>query len=261
MKKIFHSVFVSVLIFWGLCPLCGEVPSEKGAVIEINKLSGKIQVDGKLDEDAWKNAVIIPLEYEKIWFREDGKRMARIEKAQTPFSFARLLWDENFIYFACYCEDEDILATQKGRDADIWTEDAFELFVCPSYDSNRYWEYEWSPGNQLLDIAWGEEKKDFEKDKKWNGESESAVTVNGTLNKHDDRDQGWVLEVKIPLKDFAPFSIDPEGWRITILHYSKWMEGGKKKVRTMISAPLLLTNDLEKYNKVIFRNKSQIGGK
>lgn len=226
--------------------------------LEIRRTTGPIKIDGKFDEADWKNALAIPLNWEKVWgLDKDGKRQATMVKCESPVSWAKLLWDDDNLYFAFAGEDKDLIATITERDGDLWTEDAIELFVRPTLESTRYWEYEWSPANQVLDIAWGPEgDRDLARDKRWNGTGESAVLVCGAPNKNDAVDEGWQIEVRIPFSDFA--AVAPrapkagEIWTGTVLHYSKWMKNGKKTGRLFMSNPTMDSNQIAKYIRLIF---------
>ncbi|MHC4871288.1 MAG: carbohydrate-binding family 9-like protein [Planctomycetota bacterium] len=239
---------------------CGQAGEPGGAVataVKIHRAAGPVTVDGKLNEKAWQDALVIPLAWEKAWKRDaNKKRFAVLEPVAKPISWAKVIWDEKAIYFACWCEDKDILATKVGRDEELWREDAMEIFFRPDRTVTNYWEYEWSPKNQLLDIRWPAQARDFKRDKKWNGKSESAVRVDGTISKHNDTDKGWTLEVRIPFTDFAPLMERAprvgDVWGGTILHYSKWMDGRKKRQRSLMPWPIMLTNEVDKYAAFIF---------
>lgn len=254
----FRSLNVLILMFFVAVTVHTGEKEQKSRPLVVKKTKETIKIDGKLDEKAWKDAPVIPLNWEKVWARDkDRKRFSSLVKIKEPISFAKLLWDEKNLYFACWCTDKDLLATKQGRDEELWREDAMELFVRPDTKKPHYWEYEWSPTNMVLDIAWGEEdKRNFDKDKKWNGNGESAVVHKGTLNKHDDEDEGWTLEVRVPFSDFASVAkTAPKAgdvWQGAILHYSKWMEGKKKKIRTLISGPIMLTHEVNSYNELVF---------
>lgn len=222
-----------------------------------------VTIDGKLDEAAWANAREVPLDWEKIWSRDqDGQRQSSLVKCPAPISWTKLLWDYDNLYFAGYCKDADLLATLEGRDADLWKDDAIELFIRPSTNSTRYWEYEWSPKNQLLDVAWGPaEDRDFDRNKQWNGTSESAVLVKGSLNKRDDVDEGWQIEARIPFTDFAAGAPNTgDAWTCFVLHYSKWLENDnpKKQIRTLQTGTSMLSKELDGYNRLLFKGGSRL---
>ena len=265
-KAVEIPIFAAWCLLAGTVALCETPPPDgqpqpepaSAADIIVCHTRGPITVDGKLDEPDWEMAATVSFDWEKFWEPgPDGKRVFSLGKAKSPISWGKLLWDDENLYLAFSCKDADLIATLEGRDSKIWTEDAIELFVRPSRDSSRYWEYEWSPKNQVLDIAWGPEgDRDVERDKQWNGTGQSATAVQGTLNNPGDTDQGWQIEVRIPFKDFeavnktAPKPGDV--WSGMLLHYSKWMEGNKKHGRTLLSCPTMDSSQTEKYNRMIF---------
>jgi len=220
-----------------------------------------IVIDGKLDESAWTNAPPLPLIWEKVWERVDGKRVATMCKTAAPTAYAKLLWDDENLYYAAVCTDKDLMSAFAERDSCLWKEDVFELFVKPLADSSQFWEYEWSPNGQVLDILWppgakGDEA--FDKAKQWNGAGEFAVLVRGTLNNPGDVDEGWQIEARVPFADFMPLIRRAprvgDVWRGAVFHYDHWTAQPKKRIRTTLTCPAMLNINHEAYNFLKFED-------
>ena len=88
----------------------------------------------------------------------------------------------------------------------VYEEDAVEIFATPTPDDvSTYFGYEMNINGALLDyIAFGggaEWTKNIHPP--WQSEGvQIATTYDGTLNDHTDTDEGWVLEIAIPLANF-----------------------------------------------------------
>lgn len=151
---------------------------------------GSITVDGHLDEPSWQRAE---------WTRD----FINIEGQGPPPRLrtrAKLVWDEQFLYLAADIEEPDVWATLKERDATIYHDNDFEVFVDADGDTHGYWELEVN----ALGTVWDQFLLRPPRD---GGISVTAadlpglrteVVVWGTLNDGRDHDEGWSLEMAIP---------------------------------------------------------------
>ena len=154
-------------------------------------------IDGKGDDPAWKNAQSVG-PFQRAWDKDPAKR-----KPLTATE-AKLCWDRDNLYFFAKMEDGDLFAEKTEHDADLWFDDVFELFFKPSAGFSGYYEFEFNPRNVVLDIYFPQRglgdlprlKRDFP------FHLETAVKLEGTLNKTSDKDKGWAVEGKIPWSDF-----------------------------------------------------------
>lgn len=186
-----------------------------------------IRIDGRLDEAAWFAAPAIR-DFHFPWF-EQG------EKEQTV---AKLLWDDTFLYIGHICQDRFITARHTERDGAIPKDDCFEIMVAPdSTRPNFYFNIEWNVIGGLVDNHRPEGPQGPRV--AWNAEGvQVAGHAVGTLNDDSDEDQYWVVEVAIPLSNFAhaaPHTPPRAGdmWRMNLnrhggdtnLQYSQWSPG------------------------------------
>jgi hypothetical protein len=83
-----------------------------------------------------------------------------------------------------------------------------------------------SPHNVVFDAAFEYRRSDLEKAKQWDSGVETAVQVNGTLDNPDDVDQGWTVEMKIPMdRLYAVPRLPPQPgdtWRFNLYRLDKY---------------------------------------
>jgi Carbohydrate-binding family 9 len=159
---------------------------------EIRRATGRITIDGKLNEADWKTAKSVgPFKF--AWWKA-GK------KEQTV---AKLLWDDMYLYVSFRCEDAHVSATRTKRDSSVWKDDCVEVFLAPNAKQpDNYFNIEMNANAAFLDQH--HPRGPGKKDKEWNAVGvKIAVTIDGTKNDDSDVDRGWILEAAIPLKNFA----------------------------------------------------------
>ena len=110
-----------------------EAPAQPPAVrsAECRRASGPIKLDGVLNDAAWEKAEVLR-DFAVYW--QDRK-----PKTATT---ARLLWDDEYLYFCADMEDADLYAIVKERNGMTWNDDVFELFFKPSEDKLAYYEFQ-----------------------------------------------------------------------------------------------------------------------
>jgi hypothetical protein len=173
-------------------------------------------IDGKLDDATWKDAQVVT-EFSAAWLPK-GQR-----KPPTAIQ-ARLLWDNDYLYFCADLEDWDVFANISEQDGAIWTCDVFELFFRPAANKPGYYEFEVNAANGKLDMFLPSRDsggyKRHKSDRAFH--IESKVIVRGTLNHKDDKDRGWTVEARMPWLDFAPTGGRPavgEVWQHALCRY------------------------------------------
>ena len=155
-----------------------------------------IKVDGKLDEAAWKEAP------------STGPFVNTMNGTPAEQNTeAKLLWDDKFLYVAFENADTDAWANLSKRDDKLWTQEAVELMIDADKNGKTYVEFQVAPNGNVFDTYLPTYRKyeDSVDPKKapysWNSKINVKVTVDGTLNKHDDIDKGWTVELALPLAD------------------------------------------------------------
>jgi glucose/arabinose dehydrogenase len=186
------------------------------AVLECRWATGPITIDGAADEAAWREAPVID-NFAAPWVVGEP----RAAKTQTR---ARLLWDREHLYFFADLQDADLYAPLTEHDGKLWDNDVFELFFKPAETSPGYYEFQVNAAGAVLDMFIAERgKKPFE-EMRSDGpfHLKTAVKLRGTLNKREDRDEGWSVEGRIPWTDFLRTGgrpVENEIWRFALCRY------------------------------------------
>ncbi len=174
-------------------PVPEELAPPAVRAAECRRAAGPIKLDGVLDEAAWVKAPVLA-DFSTFWEKRKAKSATR----------ARLLWDDDYLYFAADMEDVDLYADVKEHNGMAWTNDVFELFFKPHEDQLGYYEFQVNALNTQLEMflpsrgAGGYQR--FLTSKLG---MQSAVKLDGTLNDWTDKDKGWTVEGRIPWKAFA----------------------------------------------------------
>jgi glucose/arabinose dehydrogenase len=175
-----------------------------------------IKITGKGEDPAWKRAQVIDHFY-LPWLGDQ----ARPAKTKTR---ARLLWDREYLYFFADMEDTDLYADVTEHDGMTWNNDVFELFFKPAEDRPGYYEFQVNAAGTVMDMflprrgAGGYQR--FVKDGDFH--IDAKVHLRGTLNKWQDRDQGWSVEGRIPWTDYLRTGGRPnpgEKWKFALCRY------------------------------------------
>jgi hypothetical protein len=197
-------------------PKVAKVPA-----VSVKKLDAKdkIKIDGKLDEPVWDAAQ--ELRFSDVMTGQPNKTF--------PLNgTARLLWNAQNLYVGFVVEDKDVVGgfPKGAKDPHLWTKDTVELMVDPDGDGDNedYYEIQVGPQNLVFDSQfdkYNEPKKDPDGPfghEEWSSALKSAVVVDGTLDKSDDEDKGYVVELMIPWKSFDKAKQVPpasgDAWRM-----------------------------------------------
>jgi hypothetical protein len=178
------------------------------------RTSAPLAVDGKLDEADW----------DKAEWTEDFVDIEGPAKPKPRFrTRAKLLWDDDYLYFAVEMEEPDLWATLTERDSVIYQDNDIELFIDPEGTTHRYMELEINQHGTPWDLLLSKPYRDAER-VAYNGWDIHGLKIgrslHGTLNQPGDRDQGWTVEVAVPWRALResygpPLKPKPgEQWRL-----------------------------------------------
>jgi hypothetical protein len=169
---------------------------------------------------------------------------------------AKLLWDDKNLYVAFINEDQDIWTTLDKHDDKLWTQEAVEMFIDADGDGKTYVELQANPKGVTFDSylpTYRQNQND------WESGMKAAVTVDGTLNKRDDVDKKWIVELAIPLeaargkeKDMknVPPKVGTE-WRVNFFRMDQ--PNGRPQSGTGWSAPMVGDfHALDKFGVLVF---------
>ncbi len=189
-------------------------------------------LDGKLDDPAWAGAEVID-RFPAYW---NGT-------PSTPGATrARLVWDDQALYFAATMADTEIRSHGVGRNDRLWLGDVFEMFFRPDPDAPAYYEFQVNPRAAYLELAFPERGFDFDTLAARPPLGLKAVThVEGRSNNNnpDIPDRSWTVEGMIPWSAFNPTGGKPspgDTWRFALCRYDYGPEGTEPVLSS--SAPL-----------------------
>jgi len=166
------------------------------------RASPGISVDGRLNEDAWSAAP---------WtasFQDIRGAGHPVPPLQTG---AKLLWDERYLYVAARLQEPHLWATLTERDAIVYRDHDFEVFVDPDGDGRAYYEFEINALGTMFDLYLDRPYRSGGRAFiEWDARGlRWAVQLQGTLNDPGDEDEGWTVELAIPWVALTPPDGDP----------------------------------------------------
>lgn len=175
--------------------------------------STPIQIDGRLDDAAWKQAA-----FTDLFVDIEGDKRPRPRFATR----AKMLWDAQYFYIAADMEEPHVWATLTKHDSVIFHDNDFEVFIDPNGDTLEYYEFEVNALNTGWDLFLNKPYRHGGKaDNGWEIPGlKTAVHVRGTLNNPNDRDEGWSVEMAFPWKVLGEFAHKPapprpnDEWRV-----------------------------------------------
>jgi hypothetical protein len=213
-----------------------------------------IKVDGKLDEQAWKDAPTTGLFVNTMTGAAAGQKTE-----------AKLLWDASNLYIAFENADADVWGNLSKRDDKLWSQEAVEVMIDADRNGKSYVELQVSPNGTLFDTYLPEYRKyenDLDPKRKlydWDSKAKVGVNVIGTLNKRTDQDKGWVAEIAIPLADVNGLAtpgvtVPPklgDSWRINLFRLDT--PEGKPQQASGWSPPMVGDfHALDKFGELVF---------
>jgi hypothetical protein len=172
-----------------------------------------LAIDGKLDEESWQQAT-----WTDYFIDIEGP-----DKPSPRFKTrAMMLWDDDYFYIAGDMEEPDVWGKLTERDAVIFYDNDFEVFIDPDGDTHEYYELEVNTLGTEWDLFLVKPYRDGGPAiDAWDIQGlKTAIYVKGTLNQPGDADRGWSIEIAIPwdvLKQCAHKEAPPENgdhWRV-----------------------------------------------
>ncbi len=177
------------------------------------KADEALTIDGNINKSSWQKAK----------WTDDFIDIEGAAKPTPRFrTRAKMLWDETYLYVAAEIEEPDVWATLTERDAVIFHDNDFEIFIDPDGDTHEYYEFEMNALNTVWDLLLIKPYRDGGPAVNgWDIKGlKSAVKVDGTINTPGDKDKGWTVEVAFPwaaLRECAHRETPPKAgdqWRI-----------------------------------------------
>ncbi|MFC1713122.1 metallophosphoesterase [Candidatus Poribacteria bacterium] len=183
-------------------------------VLSCEKAGRSIDLDGRLREDFWENAVSAD-----EFIRSDFSGLA--DKKTT----VRVARGRNAIYISIVCKEsdpDDLTATTKKRDGNIANDEAVIVSIAPHKGDKMVYQFGVNCDGVRYDAKGGI--------KEWNGKWESATR----LNNND-----WTVEMAIPYKvlELASAPEKDETWKVNFFR-STLEAPEKSEWSATLSSPL-----------------------
>lgn len=150
-------------------------------------------IDGKLNDAAWENAA-----WTDLFVDIEGTQ----KPAPTYATKVKMLWNDSALFIAAHLVEPHIWATLQKKDAIIYYDNDFEVFIDPDNNTHQYYEIEVNAYNTILDLLMPKPYR--------NGAGamlgydvahlQTAVNLQGTLNQAMDKDSSWTIEMAIPFR-------------------------------------------------------------
>lgn len=177
------------------------------------RVDGPVRIDGILDDAAWGAAP---------WTEDfiDIEGPSRPEPSMR--TRAKLMWDDEALWIGAELEETHVWGTLTERDAVIYMDDDFEVFVDPDGDTHHYYELEINALGTEWDLLLVRPYRDGGPAiHAWDIPGlRTAVHVDGSLNDPTDSDVGWSVEIAIPwdaLSEATSAPVPPrpgDRWRV-----------------------------------------------
>lgn len=190
LKSKFLIVAASFYAFVG----CAQSNDNMYQSYVAHKTTEAITIDGKANEESWKKS-----NWSSTFIDIEGV------KKPTYQTQVKMLWDDTYFYILAQIEEPHVWGDIEKRDAVVFYNNDFEVFVDPDGDTHNYYELELNALNTAWDLFITKPYRELSSPiiNDWNITGlKSAVSVNGTLNNPNDIDKGWVLELAIPWKAY-----------------------------------------------------------
>ncbi len=187
-----NPTLLLVLSFLSL-PLFSQIPLDKKKIQAI-KINESIKIDGKLDEDAWLKANIA-----KDFTQLDpfpGK------KASTQTE-VKVIYDNTGIYVAAIMKEASIdsISTELSARDNMGNVDWFGVFIDSYMDGINGFEFITTAAG----VQWDAKASNNGEDEGWDAVWDSAISI---------RDNGWVVEIKIPYSALRFPNKEKQMWHI-----------------------------------------------
>lgn len=165
-----------------------KVKGAKSPVLRAKKTEAPPVIDGKLTESVWQTAT--PIALKKIGGRDSLFQPTKI----------KAVYNETHLFIGVDATDSDVSSTFTERDSNTWEQEVIEVFIDALGTKRDYLELQVTPANVIFDAKFSHHRSALEKARAWQmTDLITKVKVDGTLNQRDDRDEGYSIEMQIPL--------------------------------------------------------------
>ncbi|MCK0156433.1 carbohydrate-binding family 9-like protein [Cellulophaga sp. F20128] len=180
-----NNLLLCVLCFSSFSLFSQEIPKQYIA----HYVEDSLRIDGKDDDKSWNG-----VQWTDYFIDIEGEK---IPKYKTQ---VKMVWDAKYLYFFAKLKEPHVWGDITKRDAVIFHNNDFEIFVDPTGDTHNYLEFEINALNTVWDLLL---TKPYGQGgvvvNNWDIKGlKTAVDVKGTLNNSADIDTYWTIEIAIP---------------------------------------------------------------
>lgn len=209
---------------WAATPLVDKYEARltEPRLYDAFRTTGKIKIDGKLNEADWAKAVPT-----QPFVDIRGKGYPEPVKA----TWAKMMWDDENLYIGARLVEDNVIAKLSQRDTIIYHDNDFEVFIDPDGDGQHYFEIENNAKGVVFDLMLDKPYRSggsfFVP---WDCQGlQLATWVDGTLNKPSDTDKAWYVEMAIPFKALTRDFTDPRSLKTWRINFSRveWLIPGQ----------------------------------
>ena len=178
----------------------------------VYKTPNNLTIDGVADEKEWQKA---PFTGKFADIEGDIKSKPKYDTQ------VKMLWNDDYLYIYAELKEPHIWANLTKRDAVIFYDNDFEVFIDPDGDNHGYYEYEVNAFNTVWDLLMVKPYRDGGPPIiNWDIKGlQSAVKIYGTINDPSDIDEKWTVEIAFPMSALNEYNSGPKAadkvqWRI-----------------------------------------------
>jgi hypothetical protein len=208
-----HYLLVFLLCCLGFSDIVLPASAQEERHYTCYRTSEHIIADGLLIEPDWARA-----EWSDDFIDITGKP----ELKPALRTRIKMLCDDQYLYIAAELIEPDIWATIHKRDAVIFHDNDFEIFLDPDGNGLNYYEIEVNAFGTIWDLMLTKAYKDHGKPiTSWDLKGlKTGIHINGSLNDPSKSDTSWIVEMALPIVKLMhgkkPESKPAEGvqWRV-----------------------------------------------
>jgi hypothetical protein len=166
-------------------------------IINSNKVTDNLRIDGMLNENAWGNA-----EFQGNFIQ----REPNVGEPATERTQVAVLQSRKKLYIGIKCFDSEadkIIARDMRRDSELEDDDYFQIVIDSYHDLRNAFYFKTNPNGAKRDATLGDEGKNYNPD--WDGIWECGTQIT---------EKGWFAEIAIPWKTLRFANEDSLTWGI-----------------------------------------------
>jgi hypothetical protein len=157
-------------------------------LLHVPHVPGGINLDGDTDDQGWTKPP---------GPARTGPFLLANGATARPYSETRLVWGDGYLYLCLYAADEDVETRTKQHDGPVWLDDSFRVTF---WRPDTEYVIEVSPDAVVTDSI---RKNGGAYDYSWESGVHVSKELDGSMNKPEDEDEEWVIEMAVPFESIG----------------------------------------------------------